>query len=719
MLRIALSVAVALALGVGLALGAGLPVPAGAAAQTGDAATGSAAARRVLVIVRGSSSVDAAVASSLVAAGLGDAVVFAESADALGADNTSIIGEVRPAEVLLVGGTAALSAQLETEVRRLVHDVEIDRIAGDDRMHTAALAAELVLARNSAQPRASTGSTAQGNPGEPGRPSIVLANAWSPQDVGTAAAAVIAGGADAMLYTADGWLGSRTASVLRAHQPGRLVIAGTPATFTHEMVTSALLAADSSTPPARLDGFDGAAASAQATQLGAPADIYAAGLVDIPDVFEVVVIARGEHPQDVSAALALAAAVDRGAVLLTHDAQLADDAETLLLEHQAPHIVIIDATEAAGSVGVGSAAIADAGSDSPANADAGAQQSGLAELLAPALEQLATAAAVTSVSTLTDSTRQALEGFAIADRSVRLGFVSVSVGNDHVCGLRSNGTVACWGVGAGVGSAVAGGKARSPSGIYRAVAAGGTFTCAMLSDSTLSCWGSKSQWQVYTPDGRFAEITAGWGHACARFSDNSVTCWGDQWGAEFLIPSGAPFLALSAGRHHTCGLEPSLNITCWGKAGDGQLTAPDGVFVAVAAGETHSCGLEMKGALECWGNRSGGGTGAGAGSVLPDEYAARRYVSVSTGSGVTCALRPAQLIDCWDINRGDAGSSERSNAAIEHVPGGLYTAVSAGGSFACALRTNTSVVCWGRQPGDAWEPYGGTPSRAAEQAGAG
>ena len=796
----ALSVVVALALGVALALAAGLPAPAGAAAQadgpaavpatglatspatgpaTGSAtgpaarsatglatssaaglatssatgpATSSAAARSVLVIVRGSSAADAAVAATLVAAGVGDAVVFAESADSLGADNATIIGDERPSRVLLIGGTAALSAQLEAEVRQLVDDVEIDRIAGDDRVHTAALAAELVLAGNSDQPRASASVTVQPNPGVPERRIVVLANAWSPRDVSTAAAAVIAGGADAMLYAADGWLGSRTAKVLREHRPERLVIAGTPATFTHDMVAGALLAADSNTPPTRLDGSDGAAASAQAARLGAPADIHAAGLVDIPDVLDVAVIARSERPQDVSAALALAAAIDRSAVVLTHGAQLADGAETLLLEHQPPHIVIVDQAEATGSTDVGSGAFDGAGSDSYADPDADAQHSGLAELLAPTLEQLAPAAAsdssagadadalhsglaerlaptleqlapaaaVSTVSTLAGTTRRALEGIPVVDRSVRLGFVSVSVGHDHVCGLRGNGTIACWGAGVGVGSAVAGGKARSPSGTYQAVTAGGTFSCAMLSDDTLQCWGSKDQWQVYTPDGRFAEITAGWGHACARFANNSVTCWGDQWGAEFLIPSGAPFLALSAGRHHTCGLEPSLNITCWGKAGDGQLTAPDGVFVAVAAGATHSCGLEMKGALECWGNRSGSGDGAstGGGNLVPDEYAAGRYVSVSAGSGFTCALRPTRLIDCWRIGGGttggnagnDAGDSDGSDgsstAGIEDVPRGRYTAVSAGGSFACALRTNTSVVCWGDHPGSVWDPFG-------------
>jgi len=655
-LRTALSAAAA------LALAAGLLLPAGAAAQADGSAADEATARKVLVIARSSSAVDAAVASSLVAAGLGDAVVFAESADALGADNAAIVGGEQPAGVLLIGGTAALSAQLEAEVRRLVDDVEIDRVAGDDRVHTAALAADRVLDN---RPAAAT---------------MALANAWSPQDVGAAAAAVIAGSADAMLYSHDGWLSSHAASVLSTHRPEGLVVAGTPATFTHEMVARALLAAGSSAPPARLDGADGAAASAQAAQLAAPADIYAVGLVDIPDAFEVVVIAQGERPHDVSAALALAAAIDRSAVLLTHDAQLAEGAETLLLEHQPPHIVIFDPADDTGD-------------------------SGLAELLATTLEQLSPAAAVSTVSTLSGSTRRALGGIPVADRSVRLGFASVSVGHDHVCGLRSNGTIACWGVDVGVGSTVAGGKARSPSGTYTAVTAGGTFTCAMLSDDTLDCWGSKDQWQVYTPDGRFVEITAGWGHACARFADNSVTCWGDQWGAEYLIPSGAPFLALSAGRHHTCGLEPSLNITCWGKAGDGQLAAPDGVFVAVAAGETHSCGLEMKGALECWGNRTGSGDGAAG--VLPDAYAGRRYVSVSAGSGVTCALRPTQLIDCWDINGSDTG--------IQSVPRGFYTAVSAGGTFACALRTNTGVVCWGDHPAEIWDPFGTSTTTPVRQ----
>ena len=52
--------------------------------------------------------------------------------------------------------------------------------------------------------------------------------------------------------------------------------------------------------------------------------VDAVGLVDIPHVFDVAVIARSERPQDVNAALALAAAIDRSAVLLTYDAQLAD-----------------------------------------------------------------------------------------------------------------------------------------------------------------------------------------------------------------------------------------------------------------------------------------------------------------------------------------------------------------------------------------------------------
>ena len=189
----------------------------------------------MLAVVNGLSLPDAAVAASLVAAGLADAVVFAESADALSFNDAHIIRNREPVRLVLVGGTGALSSALEAELRGFVDGVQIDRLAGVDRMDTAALAAELMLAGID-------------------EPTLALDNAWSRRDVISAAAAVVAGGADALVYTADGWLGTRAREVLTAHQPKRLVVAGTPETFSHDMVTQALSITDAAGPPARLDG---------------------------------------------------------------------------------------------------------------------------------------------------------------------------------------------------------------------------------------------------------------------------------------------------------------------------------------------------------------------------------------------------------------------------------------------------------------------------------
>ena len=611
-LRTALSIAAV------VALVASLLVPDAAMAKTESEAV--KPTELVLVVVNSASLADAAVASSLVAAGVGDAVVFAESADTLASNDAHLIRTREPARLVLVGGMAALSAALEAELRGLVDGVQIGRVASVDRVDTAALAAELVLEGNSKRPAASQSVT---------EPIVVLANAWSQRDVGTAATTVIAGGADVLLYSLDGRLGSRTAQVLQEHRPERLVVAGTPKSFSHDMVAEALMAAEVTAAPTRLDGATGAQASAQAVRLAAPADIPTA------------VIASGFRSQDISVALALAAALGGSPVMLTNPlGRLGNDAKALLLEHQPTHIVIVN-TEG--------------------------QYSG--EFLMMSLELFAPATAVHQLTTFSDTTLLALQGIDVPDRSTSRGFRSISVGDNHVCGLRQSGAIACWGTD---GS----GKTAAPEGIFVAVAAGGEFTCALRDDGSPHCWGNTAGWQTGASHGPFVAITAGWGHACGQATDGSVECWGDRWGAQRLVPSGSSFAAISAGRHHTCGLEPSRNLKCWGKAGDGQLEVPDGDFVAVSAGGNHTCGLKSKGALVCWGDRTGDG------SAFPDESAARRYLKLDAGSRTTCALRLTELVDCW------------GDDVIEKVPPGLYSAVSVGDTFACALRSNTSVACW-------------------------
>ena len=74
-------------------------------------------------------------------------------------------------------------------------------------------------------------------------------------------------------------------------------------------------------------------------------------------------------------------------------------------------------------------------------------------------------------------------------------FVSVTVGDSHACGIRADGTVACWGAGTtdqGCSSTVLSfhcGQSQAPPGRFEQLALGNVHTCAMRADRTVQCWG--------------------------------------------------------------------------------------------------------------------------------------------------------------------------------------------------------------------------------------
>ena len=63
-----------------------------------------------------------------------------------------------------------------------------------------------------------------------------------------------------------------------------------------------------------------------------------------------------------------------------------------------------------------------------------------------------------------------------------VAFVSVSVGNEFGCGLKNDGTVACWGDNSF-------GEATPPAGTFLSVSAGNLFACGVRTDGTVVCWG--------------------------------------------------------------------------------------------------------------------------------------------------------------------------------------------------------------------------------------
>ena len=277
-------------------------------------------------------------------------------------------------------------------------------------------------------------------------------------------------------------------------------------------------------------------------------------------------------------------------------------------------------------------------------------------------------------------------------------FSSVSTGNDHTCGLKTDGSVFCWG-----NPLVHYGKLSPPSGSFSSVTAGGNHTCGVKPDGSVVCWGANGNGQSRPPSGSFSSVTAGFRHTCGVRADGSVACWGFNFTGQSWPPYGS-FSSVSAGFGHTCGVRADGSVACWGgeevvevprdlptfvkdiRRGDsiprysGESSPPSGSFSSVTAGGNHTCGVRADGSVACWGDNRGGQSRPPSGS----------FSSVSAGGSHTCGVRADGSVVCWGINFADQFWPKLS---------GSFSAVSAGLMHTCGLKTDGTVVCWGHDYG--------------------
>ena len=83
--------------------------------------------------------------------------------------------------------------------------------------------------------------------------------------------------------------------------------------------------------------------------------------------------------------------------------------------------------------------------------------------------------------------------------------VQVRVGGDHVCAVRVDGTVACWGQGNLRCDfyGFTGGLGAPPGGVFRSVQVGLCHACGLRPDGRLDCWGSSERGGDIPPLERF------------------------------------------------------------------------------------------------------------------------------------------------------------------------------------------------------------------------
>ncbi len=144
--------------------------------------------------------------------------------------------------------------------------------------------------------------------------------------------------------------------------------------------------------------------------------------------------------------------------------------------------------------------------------------------------------------------------------------VVVSAGREHSCGVKSDGSVACWGSSRFK-------QASAPAGVFSSVSAGDLHSCGVKSDGSVACWGHNGFKQVSAPAGVFSSVSAGEHHSCGVKSDESVVCWGSNTNGRSTVPTGA-YASVSAGDDHSCGVKTDNTVSCWGHNGSGRSTVP-------------------------------------------------------------------------------------------------------------------------------------------------
>jgi alpha-tubulin suppressor-like RCC1 family protein len=255
----------------------------------------------------------------------------------------------------------------------------------------------------------------------------------------------------------------------------------------------------------------------------------------------------------------------------------------------------------------------------------------------------------------------------------------VSAGGYHVCVIKSDATVACWGRNDF-------GQSTVPAGLTSVaqLATGGDHTCALKIDGTVICWGLNADGQTDVPVGltSVVQVTAGFLHTCALKTDQTLVCWGYNFHGEGSVPSGlGNIVQVSAGEYHDCVIKSDATVTCWGNF-DAQLWTQPADLESVAmlsAGGYHVCAVKTNSTAVCWGrNDFGQGT-------APDGA----FSQVAAGGDIhSCGLKTDGTVACWGSNDFGEGSVPVGLASVKQISVGFY--------FNCALKTDGTVFCWGQ-----------------------
>lgn len=319
--------------------------------------------------------------------------------------------------------------------------------------------------------------------------------------------------------------------------------------------------------------------------------------------------------------------------------------------------------------------------------------------------------------------------------------ISIVSGDSHVCALRADGTVWCWGLNnfgqLGIGGGVSSQKSPAKVMFSKAVtqiSARGNTTCARLEDSTGACWGRNgnnsstpnfvnglSSVQAIAAAGNF---NPGSGPVDGlSLSLKSPTGRVEQFQADaFTQPVvsgvlGSGATSIAAGGAHGCALDGAHNVTCYGKNEDKQTGNPTAtpfqltpavvtgvVATQVVAGEAFTCVVTDEEGVKCWGFNNHGQAGVDD-PVTP--FTAPHDVDVGlfqiskvfAGHEHGGAITTTGELLLWGIN--ETGIRQTATVAgdvktpTEYVLTDKVKDVALGWHHSCVLIDGGKILCWG------------------------
>ncbi len=288
----------------------------GDAGGGGAGGGGAAESTAVLIVVNGWSPADIGVAAALSARTPESAVIYT-APERLSSHARELLADYLPAELIAVGGEEAISNAVLTSARRASEVDAVQRFTGATRTDTAAAVAQHILGQ-----------------ADPSGATVIVANGWSPADIGVAAALSARTPRSAVVYAQPEALPQATKHLLEQFRPGRVVIVGGTAAV-HPAVESAIRAAVPGMIVERVSGPTraGTAAGVARRFLGPPEAAATSELA--------VIVANGWSPPDIGVAAALSARIEGSVVLYTQARHLPPEAEAVLRAYRPARLVFV------------------------------------------------------------------------------------------------------------------------------------------------------------------------------------------------------------------------------------------------------------------------------------------------------------------------------------------------------------------------------------------